>query len=310
MFKRLMSIGVAAIIIGGAVWTFSNRADESSAKSKTATNDNTLTVKPRAQTQETQIIAASQETTDQARLILSGTGNPDASVQLRKNTQIIAETLINDTGTFELPLSISRPEVSGALGLIASYDVVTPKTGEGPIINDSALVVARAPDAQSIAALLCAPGGATQILRSPFSKGLPESDGLTFISGDYDNAGGVIFSGRSTQAGRIRILANRSIIGETGLADDGSWVLIAGSTLPVGQYKLTVQRIDANGTATAQMVLPFERKAPAPISIDETASIETPIRAEFSEDQWHISRALHGGGTQHTVIYSALALVP
>jgi len=312
MLKRLMSIGVAAVILGGVVWAVNMRANEARSAEKSAPKPNLSTTGSRLQASATQITDASQDPLSAATIILSGTGAPDASIELRQGPRLASQSVINNDGSFELPLTVTRSAQSIAHGNIDSYDIVSPKAGDSTLINNNALIIARAPNAQVIAALLCAPGGATQILRSPFSDGLPETDGLIFISGDYDNAGGVIFSGRSSQAGRIRIMANRSIIGETGLADDGSWVLIAGSTLPVGLYRLTVQRIDTSGGVNAQMVLPFERKAPMPIANDETDAAMTPkaIRAQFSDDHWHISRALHGGGTQHTVIYSALALVP
>lgn len=312
MLKRLMSIGIAAVIVGGVVWAVNMRTGEARDVGKSATKPNLSTTESRLETPATQITGASQETLSAATLILSGTGVPDATVELRQGPRLASSSVINDDGFFELPLTVTRSAQSIAHGNIDSYDIVSPKAGDSTLINDNALIIARAPNAQPIAALLCAPGGATQILRSPFSNGLPETDGLIFISGDYDNAGGVIFSGRSSQAGRIRIMANRSIIGETGLADDGSWVLIAGSTLPVGLYRLTVQRIDASGVVNAQMVLPFERKAPLPIANDETGAALAPksISAQFANDHWYISRTLHGGGTQHTVIYSALALVP
>lgn len=307
-----MSIGVAVVIIGGVVWAVNMRAGGTRLQGPSSTSANTAALGSRLEAPVTQITRASQETPSAATLIISGTGEPNASVELRRGARITAQTIVDDEGVFELPLTVTRSAQSIVYGNIASYDVVTPKAGDSTIINDSALVVARAPNTDRIGVLLCAPGGATQVLRSPFSIGLPETDGLTFLSGDYDNAGGVVFSGRSSQAGRIRIMANRSIIGETGLADDGSWVLIAGSTLPVGNYRLTVQRIDDSGAVNTQMVLPFERRAPLPITSDETGATvpAKAVSAEFSEDHWHISRALHGGGMQHTVIYSALALVP
>lgn len=310
MLKRLMSIGVAVVITGGVIWLINEQSSDAPAKDKAITNGKINISPKRAQAQTTKLIGASQDLLNASALILSGTGEPGITIELRGEAKTASQTVIDEKGAFTLNLTL--PSSDAPDGHIARYEIASPKAGESAIVNDSALIVARAPDTQLIAALLCSPGGSTQVLRSPFSQGSPEANGLTFISGDYDNAGGVIFSGRSTQAGRIRILANRSVIGETGLADDGSWVLIAGSTLPVGLYRLTVQRIDASANVNAQMVLPFERKAPMPAITDEAGITLTapPLSVQFTDDSWHINRALHGGGRQHTVIYSALALVP
>jgi hypothetical protein len=177
--------------------------------------------------------------------------------------------------------------------------------------DQSLIVVSQIPespeqtDPTHYAIFIATPGGASRIIRAPFGHA-PQSNGLTLGSIDYDNAGGVIFSGHSESEGIIRILANNALVGQTGLADDGRWTLIPNASVPRGRYTLTVQRIDDTGKISASMMLPFERAKLAASQEENRAQ----ITSTFHSDHWIISRSLYGGGEQHTVLYAPVALVP
>ena len=158
------------------------------------------------------------------------------------------------------------------------------------------------------------PGAATRVLQSPFGT-LPKQDGLTLEAADYDDAGGIIFSGRSDIPGRIRLSAGQSVLGETGLDGSGRWTLISGAALPVGTYTMRLQLIGDNNVERAQIDIPFTRSAPVPPNktiqqdgLDWPAPVKAS--AQFDETRWMMTRPLSGGGMQHTIIWSPAILEP
>ena len=324
-YKRLMSIGAACVLSGGVLWALAARPDRAftsapQSAAPTDVDDERPLTAPMTLTKITNASVSESEI-----LTLRGTGTPSLIVKLIYNGRTYTVSDVDSAGVWSVNISLdealpqSLADLQNSLDMqelpandalapqsqLRVFDIVTEQNGEPALISSSTLMLVRREDTGQLAALLCSPGGATDVLLSPFSGGAPQVSGLSFTSGDYDNAGGVIFSGLSTVDGRIRIQANRSMIGETGLDQNGHWVMIAGSTLPYGGYSLSVMRIKSDGSIDAQMVLPFARKDPM-----EAGPNSPDTLVQFDDDHWHISRKLLGGGSQHSVIYSALALIP
>ena len=123
---------------------------------------------------------------------------------------------------------------------------------------------------------------------------------------DYDDAGGVIFSGTTSEAGRVRLYAGEAAIGETRVGAGGRWNFIAGRMLPMGEYDVRAELIRPDAERV-QVTVPFERLPP--VEMDQ-ANIP---RVRFEPFRWQIRRALLGGGAQNTVIFApreAAALLP
>lgn len=146
--------------------------------------------------------------------------------------------------------------------------------------------------------LVSAPGTPSRIIQSPFG-GAPTTGSLTMGAVDYDDAGGVILSGTTSEAGRVRLYAGRAAIGETRVGAGGRWNFIAGNMLPFGEYPLRAELISP-GKERVQVAVPFERLPP----LAEAEGNEGALSVNFAPYRWQVRRTLIGGGTQSTVIFS------
>ena len=153
------------------------------------------------------------------------------------------------------------------------------------------------PDAPALV-MITAPGAATRLVQSPFG-GLPSTGPLAIGAIDYDDAGGVIFSGLSEVQGRIRFYVSNAEIGETRVGPDGRWTYIASSVMPMGEYQVQAQLLDESGEGSIVSV-PFERLPP----LEPSDSDDGTLSVNFEPFRWQIRRSLVGGGLQSTVIFA------
>lgn len=144
--------------------------------------------------------------------------------------------------------------------------------------------------------MVTAPGGPTRIVQTPFG-GSPTDGPLTMGPIDYDDSGGVIFSGTTEEEGRVRIYAGPSAIGETRIGAGGRWNFIAGN-MPLGEYEIAAELIKSDGIK-ARVSVPFERLPP---SENTDVSIIPDIR--YEPFRWQVRRQLLGGGAQYTAIFA------
>jgi hypothetical protein len=145
--------------------------------------------------------------------------------------------------------------------------------------------------------MVSAPGGPTRIVKSPFG-GSPTNGPLTMGPIDYDDAGGVIFSGTTSEEGRVRLYANNAAIGETRVGAGGRWNFIAGRMLPRGEYDVRAELIRPDAERV-QVTVPFELLPP----VSAQAPAGLPL-VRFEPFRWQIRRELLGGGQQSTVIFA------
>jgi len=145
--------------------------------------------------------------------------------------------------------------------------------------------------------MVSAPGGPTRIVQTPFG-GSPTDGPLTMGPIDYDDSGGVIFSGTTEQEGRVRIFAGPQAIGETRVGAGGRWNFIAGNMWPRGEYEIAAELIKPDGIK-ARVSVPFEKLAP---SKNNESSVVPDVR--YEPFRWQVRRQLLGGGTQYTAIFA------
>lgn len=263
----------------------------------------------------------------QARILtVSGTSTPGSIVNLRKGDTILMDTQTGSDGKWNAQLNMAQIGIGGS-GFSIEAVASLPDGTHMRALETLFIVSGPSADPLSIsdpmplpppAILKVQPGGPTRVLQSPFGA-LPERNGLVLEAADYDNAGGIIFTGTASQDGFVRIFANSALIGETGIGDAGRWTLIAGSTLPVSAYTVRIVLLNLSGEPVADMSVPFERLAPdviiAAISGDDEGQTQIPKQGQmsgaiFKDDNWQLSRSLYGGGYQHSVIYAPIVLVP
>ena len=147
--------------------------------------------------------------------------------------------------------------------------------------------------------MISAPAEPSRIISSPFG-GLPGNGPLYFGAADYDDAGGVIFSGLSEVPGRVRLYIGNAAIGDTGVGADGRWAYIASSVMPVGRSDVRAELLAETGERVAVRV-PFERLPPMR-GVGE--GDDGALSVAFEPYRWQVRRALLGGGVQSTSIFA------
>lgn len=241
--------------------------------------------------------------------ILSGKGTAGAGLSLMNEDVVVSRTYVDDAGDWGLTFSVGEALPDA---MMLNLLMVTPQGYK--IRSDQSLVFVPEPKLEKNEAmentpkkaliLLTAPGAHSRVMQT-FFNGFPSRDGFALEAIDYDNAGGVIFSGMSLRQGKVRVYANNNLVGASSVDVTGRWSLIFGNIMPVGKYDLTFELVSDTGVKSTKLILPFVRKK----SRQEQGK-PLGIVAEYHDDYIQIGRMLFGGGYQFTVIYAPIALVP
>ncbi len=306
MRKSLLISAAAIAVLAGALWVISSGRTSNIAEAPAA---------PSARPAEAMYAPAKLLTaslTFEGVLRLTGTGTPKSTLRVLAGADIAGTLKTGVDTAWEISIKLPPARIARRVNVLSLISELS----DGTVIrSEENVVILTEPANFSQALLTTMPGAATQVLQSPFG-GFLTQNGLTLEAADFDDAGGIIFSGKTERAGRIRLQAGRSVIGETGPDASGQWALIAGSILPVGSYLVRLQHIDANNAVDAQIDVPFTRPAPAssadtalssqPAEADETPAVSAlpKASASFGPGRWMLTRPLSGGGWQHTVLYS------
>lgn len=225
--------------------------------------------------------------------VIAGRGAPGAAVAVLADDIEIARAEVDDRGEWVIILDQPLPAGSLELGLL----MILP---DGQELRSEQVVIVSIPESRDETPLvvLGRPGEASRVLQGPID-GI-EMGPLALETVDYDEAGGVIFSGRADPDMRVRVIANGSTIGETTAGSDGRWTVRAGDTLAPGLYDLQIDMLGPDGRVLAVIALPFERAAPGAVSLGGNSVVVQP-----GNSLWRIARRLYGSGMQYTVIYQA-----
>ena len=244
---------------------------------------------------------------DQRQLRITGIAEPKSLIVLRNRGEDLHQIRSDEAGDWVTTLDVNEQAmVIEAVMFIEDNDVSI--RAEETIFRIPVPSSENIPAAEFITPALImvsAPGAPSRIIQSPFG-GAPAVASLSLAAIDYDDAGGVIFSGATTGKGRIRLYAGGQAIGETRIGIDGRWTFIAGKMLPLGEYIVRADLIRPDGNRT-QLSLPFERLAPLPVS---GKGGEGAMSINFEPYRWQIRRTLIGGGVQNTVVFSPRIVLP
>ena len=249
---------------------------------------------------------------------LKGTGISGSGVTLLHNKEELGTGVVSAGGEWSVEfISKPTPNAREPNALELSLLMVTPNGHQ--IYSDQSLILMYPPTApkegeqspeQKAMIFLTSPGQNTRVLQTSFDF-LPGRDGFVLEAIDYDNSGGVIFSGLSVQMGSVKVYANENLVGESYVDRSGRWELIFGNIMPMGTYNISVELvpigqgiIDEKPKSSIVLTLPFARMSPL------FASEDSPeILVEYLDDRIQIGRALYGGGYQFTIVYSPDAVV-
>lgn len=244
----------------------------------------------------------------QSRLRLSGSAEPEAVVVITNRGERLRQIKTDADGSWSLTLEAGdRPMALEALLFVEDMGA--------NMRSDETVFRIPVPNAEAVASanfitpalvMISAPGMPSRIMQSPFG-GSPTSGPLMLGAIDYDDAGGVIISGTTSEPGRVRLYAGGQAnevgqaIGETRVGPDGRWSFIAGKMLPRGEYNVSAELIRTDGPRV-QISVPFEMLAPIPEMSDDSGA----ITVSFQPYRWQVRRALLGGGLQSTVIFAPM----
>ena len=241
------------------------------------------------------------------KIRLSGDAEPGAAIIITNRGERLRQVLVNDLGQWGVTLDVDENGMALEAVLYKTENAVGIRSEETifriPVPENEELATSNYTTDALI--MVTAPGRPSRIIQSPFG-GVPTSGPLGLSVIDYDYAGGVIITGTSSMAGRVRIFAQDAQIGETGIGVGGRWNFIAGRMLPRGEIEIRAELIPAPGFVTTQegptsLSVPF--KFLPPLRQDETGG-GGALTVNFEPLQWQVRRTLIGGGGQSTVIFS------
>lgn len=236
------------------------------------------------------------------RLIIQGTSEADAVLTLLKNRTRLQQSRANDEGEWTLDVDIGADRA-------AAYNIILETASGERIWGDETVIRVMAPqtddtqDTLTVPApksllLVTAPGGPSRIVQNPFPSD-PADGPLSMGPIDYDNSGGVIFSGRSTIPGRVRIYGDGQAIGETQISSAGRWFFIAADTVPEGPYNIAAELMTSNGVLS-RVSVDLTRLPPAAATKAES---DVPV-VQIDDTAWQVRRTLIGGGAQYTAVFN------
>jgi hypothetical protein len=242
---------------------------------------------------------------------IRGTSEPDRLIVLLNNNKRINQIESNNEGIWEADVLLDNQNIM-AIEVVMFYSGDISIRGDETLfsipsviknnINNQSVVSENSYDYRdkelNILVMLTAPGGPSRIIQSPFNQ-TPSDGPLAMTVLDYDDSGGVIFSGTTNEAGLVKVYAGEILVGETRVEAGGRWNFIAGNLLPVGKYYISSELVKDEAVA-ARIDVPFVRMMPL------TSKEKTNLpRVVYDLESWQISRPLLGGGIQHTVIFAS-----
>lgn len=230
------------------------------------------------------------------KYIVSGVGVAGSGISIAVGDTVVANSKVDGDGDWVL--SIGRDTLSEK----SKLEILMATPDGRQVRSDQELFIIK--DAEDIAlVILTAPGENSRILQTPF-KGLPSISGYELEAVDYDNSGGVIFSGKAARQAKVRIYANENLVGESRVDRNGRWTLIFGSIMPLGEYNISAEFVPDDASAIQKITLPFSRIEPL-----FAAEGSPKIYVERLDERIQVGRALYGGGYQYTTVYSPDAIV-
>jgi len=235
------------------------------------------------------------------KMRLSGKAEPDSIIVLLNRGERLRQLKTDMTGDWGVTLDIDEQAMAIEALMFTGQDEISIRSDETifRIPTPSNDTIARANYTAPALIIICNSGGPSRIIQSPFGQS-PTVGALGFGAIDYDDAGGVIFSGTASANGRVRLYLGPQAIGETGVQADGRWNFTAGKILPLGEYDVWAE-LNRPNAPSVRIGVVFERLAPLPQIEGDDGSLSV----NFEPLRWQIRRSLVGGGSQSTVIFAA-----
>lgn len=227
------------------------------------------------------------------------------SIPEKPNGQVLA--MVEEPGKAATLLSVPKPEEKAATETAAAPSAAAPAADQPAAITQ--------PAAQATAS--AEPAKSAEPASSTASKVVVEAVEI--------DGGRVFVAGTADPGRKVRAYANDMLLGEAVTSPNGQFLVEATRDLPVGDYTVRVDALDADGTkVVARAAVPFQREpgeavaAVAPSSTEtkapETAVAGTAAKLEQvdhaviirrGDSLWRISRRVYGHGMRYSTIYLA-----
>ena len=235
-------------------------------------------------------------------LRLSGTAEPSSVVVLTDRGERVRQVRTDAAGSWSASLPVSTAPMAIEATLYSGQGAANGTDTVEIRGVQTVFRIHRAVDRDAGAPpliLLGAPAAPSRIVSTPFGAS-PREGALSVGAVDYDDAGGVIFSGDADLPGRVRLYVADSAIGETRVGADGRWAFIAGAVMPLGEYRVRAELLPEDGSARASVSVPFQRLPP----LADQGGEDGALSVGFEPGRWQIRRRLAGGGVQSTAIFA------
>ncbi len=293
-----LALGLLVLVQTSALWS-----SPPSGGGLGATNEISSPQPQEAGVQPVYVRAISEYSENGSRYLrLSGTSQPNTVLTLLDKNQRVRQIKSDDEGQWGVEINI-EDDANLVLEIVMFVEDGLSVRGDEtvyriPVPADETDDKNKTRNRALI--MVSAPGGPTRIIQSPFG-GSPTSGPLTMGPIDYDDSGGVIFSGTTEAEGRVRIYAGGAVVGETRVGAGGRWNFIAGNLLPRGEYAVAAELIRSDGERV-RVTVPFALMSPPETETEMSASTGPDVT--YEPFRWQVRRPLLGGGAQTTIIFA------
>ncbi len=232
----------------------------------------------------------------------------EAVTEVADAVEAVTEAVTETENVTETVTEAVTEPATEAVGEVAV--VVAPQVPQVPV---DAPVVAAAPLEEAVAAaptILLADSEGVRVLQSG-GAGPQIIDNVSIDAINYDSAGEVALTGRSSGQRTVRIYLDNQPILDTEIAADGQWR----ADLPeidTGTYTLRVDELNAEGDVVSRAETPFRREPVAAIqALDAGAGTQRApvalITVQPGNTLWGIARDTYGEGLLYVRVFEANA---
>jgi nucleoid-associated protein YgaU len=279
--------------------------------------------------------------------VIAGRAKPGSEVTIMLDGQPIGTAVASSDGSFVVVPEKPLPPGSGGISIVSKA------TGETTVTKSDQTVAVIIPEAekkQDALVAVVSPDQPTKVLQSP---GMPEEQSqaaaapaapeeasapaaaskarqIVLDAVDYDPSGNIVFSGQGEPGNNARIYVDNAPVGDAPIAADGRWSFSGTARVTPGVHSLRIDSLDAGGSVTSRIEVPFFREDTKNVASAEPAAEKTdtqktdaqvpaaataePASATPDEGRvviqpgnnlWRISKVIYGDGTKYTLLYQA-----
>lgn len=239
----------------------------------------------------------------QGNAVIAGRAEPGAEVIVRDGGTEVARTRADQRGEFvALP---AAPLPSGGSELtLASRGAGGPEVkGDGSVL---VAPPAAAPNAGAVA-LLVPKAAPPRVLQDPERREKTAALSLDVV--DYDDKGGIRFTGNAAAGGDVRVYVDNGPVGDKHADAAGRWSVAPGDAVAPGVHTLRVDQLDARGRVMGRVEVPFQRADLKLVAAGAGAAAAAPgtdrVVVQPGQSLWRLARVAYGRGAQYSVIYLA-----